>query len=82
MGKRFYYEPDGAVLKKFWMSTGTVQVIQGPIESGTSTCCVMKLWRLASEQKPGPDMVRRSRWAIVRNTYAELEETTMKTLGS
>ncbi len=35
--------------------------------------------RRARMQEPGPDGVRRTRWAIVRNTYRELEDTTMKT---
>lgn len=30
-------------------------------------------------QKPGPDGVRRSRWAIIRNSYPELKTTTLKT---
>lgn len=47
--------------------------------SGTSTACVFRLWCMALEQAPGTDLVRRSRWAIIRNTYSELQETTMKT---
>ncbi len=31
------------------------------------------------QQRPGPDGIARSRWAIVRNTYRELEDTTIKT---
>lgn len=34
---------------------------------------------MAMAQEAGPDGVARTRWAVLRNTYAELETTTMKT---
>lgn len=40
--------------------------------SGKSSGCLMKIIKLAHEQKPGPDGWRRSRWAVVRNTYRQL----------
>jgi hypothetical protein len=48
--------------------------------SGKSSGCVVEILRRALAQRPGPDGVRRSRWAIVRNTYAELRMTTVKTV--
>ena len=51
----------------------------GPIGSGKSSACVLELLRRSVEQKPGPDGVRRSRWAVVRNTYGQLRDTTRKT---
>jgi len=38
-----------------------------------------EIMRRAGEQKHGPDKVRHSRWAIIRNTYRELMDTTLKT---
>ncbi len=35
--------------------------------------------RRAREQAPSPDKVRRTRWAVVRNTYPDLKNTTVKT---
>lgn len=35
--------------------------------------------RRAREQAPSPDGVRRTRWAVVRNTYPDLKNTTVKT---
>lgn len=35
--------------------------------------------RRAREQRPSPDNVRRTRWAVVRNTYPDLKNTTVKT---
>lgn len=39
----------------------------------------MEIMRRAQEQKPGPDGIRRTRWAVIRNTYGELKDTTLKT---
>jgi hypothetical protein len=39
----------------------------------------MEIVRRIKEQATGPDGYRRSRFAIVRNTYRELEDTTLKT---
>lgn len=51
----------------------------GPIGSGKSTACVMEILRRSAEQAPDNGGVRRSRWAVVRNTYPELKTTTIKT---
>jgi hypothetical protein len=77
--ERFVYRPDGAVLREFMLDRSPVSIIQGPVGSGTSTACCMKLWRLAMEQKPDRTGVRRTRWLIVRNTFNDLKGTTLKT---
>ena len=79
MARRFRYEPDGRVLKDFFADRSAVSIIQGPIGSGTSTACLFKCWRISTEQDPAPDGVRRSRWVVVRNTFSELKDTTLKT---
>lgn len=77
---RKIYKPDGAVLANFIRDRkNDVVIIRGPIGSGTSSASCMKLWSLACEQAPGRDGVRRSRWLIIRNTFPELETTTLKT---
>jgi len=53
--------------------------VMGPIGSGKSVGCIQEIFRLASLQVKGYDGLRRSRWAITRNTYAELKTTTIKT---
>lgn len=73
------YIPDGEVLTDFLWDRSKCGIIQGPIESGTSTACCHKLWILANEQEPDFDGVRRSRWIITRDTYKDLRETTIKT---
>lgn len=47
--------------------------------SGKSSACVMELVQRGLAQAKGPDGVRRSRWAIIRNTNKELEDTTERT---
>jgi hypothetical protein len=76
---RTIYQIDGAVLGKFMQSTAPVQIICGPVGSGKSKACNLKLWAVANGQKPGPDGVRRTRMAIARSTYPELRTTTIRT---
>ena len=56
-----------------------VRGLIGPIGSGKSVGCVWELIKLCNEQQPDMDGIRRSRWAIIRNTYRELNDTTMRT---
>lgn len=77
---RRVYEPDGRVLEEYLFDRRHVSAIRGPIGSGTSSCSCYKIAMLATEQAPSPvDKIRRSRWAIVRNSYPELKNTTVKT---
>lgn len=73
------YEPAGKVLKAFHESQAFVRGIMGPIGSGKSTGCALEILRKAQMQKPSPDGIRRTRWAIIRNSYPELKSTTIKT---
>lgn len=73
------YTPAGATLKAFHESPAFVRGIMGPIGSGKSTACVIEILRRAAMQTPSPDGIRRSRWAIIRNSYPELKSTTIKT---
>ncbi len=50
----------------------------GPFGSGKSSACIAEFPIRAQEQKPGPDGIRRTRWAVVRNTYRELEDSTIR----
>lgn len=77
--KRKHYVPDGAVLAAFHSNDSFVRMIRGPLGSGKSACCAVEVLRRASKQLIGRDGVRRSRWAIIRQTYPELKSTTIKT---
>lgn len=73
------YTIDYATLAKFWMSTAKVQVIRGPVGSGKSKLCNLKVLKIAQEQAKDRTGIRRTRWGVIRNTYPELTTTTMRT---
>lgn len=76
---RINYEPPGPISEAFLRSQAFVRGIMGPFGSGKSTLCCVDILTRALAQAPGPDGVRRTRWAIVRQTYPELKTTTIKT---
>lgn len=76
---QFKYKAGGAVLRDFIKDRSDVSGIRGPVGSGKSVGCVIKMFMLASEQPKQQDGVRRSRFAVIRNTNPELETTTIKT---
>lgn len=73
------YIPAGPTLKAFHECNDFVRGIMGPFGSGKSSAIVMEILIRAQQQAPSPDGVRRTRWAIVRNSYPELKSTTIKT---
>ena len=75
----FKYAPDGQVLKSFMKDNTFFRGIRGPVGSGKSVGCCVEVFRRALEQKKGPDGIRKSRWAIIRNTNPQLRTTTIKT---
>lgn len=66
-------------MRRFHASTAFVRGIRGPIGSGKSVGMCFEIFIKMSQQAKGKDGIRRSRWAIIRNTYPELETTTIKT---
>ena len=73
------YKPDGETLRAFLQSTKFVRMLRGPVGAGKSVACAIDIFARACRQTPGNDRRRRTRWAIVRNTYPELQTTTIKT---
>jgi hypothetical protein len=65
--------------RRFAESDEFVRFIIGPVGSGKSTACVREIARRALRQKRGPDGKRHSRFAVIRNTYSQLRDTTRKT---
>src|ERR1700688_4585435 len=66
-------------IKRFNESSAFIRGLMGPLGSGKSTGCVIEIMDKSLRQRPGPDGVRRTRWAVVRGTYRELLDTTIKT---
>jgi hypothetical protein len=63
---------------EFMRSTAFFRLIAGPVGSGKTTGCIFELLRLAAQQRPAPDGVRYTRFAIVRETLRQLEDTVLK----
>lgn len=64
----------------FLKSQAFVRTILGPVGSGKSVGCVMALVMAAQAQVPQPDTgLRRSRFLVIRNTYGQLRDSTIKT---
>ncbi len=59
-----------------------VRGIVGPIGSGKSHACVMELLLRSMHQEPDAGGRRRTRWAIIRSTYRELQDTTLQTFNA
>ena len=75
----FKYRPDGEVVKAFMKDDTFFRGIRGPVGSGKSVSCCVEIFRRALAQKPNKQGIRRSRWAIIRNTNPQLKTTTIKT---
>ena len=72
------YKPPGPVISAFLRDGSFFRGLMGPFGSGKSTACIMDILRKSAMQTPSPDGVRRTRWAVIRNTYPELRTTTIK----
>jgi hypothetical protein len=72
------YRPDGLVLSRYLLSTASMACIQGPVGSGKSVGSIMRLYRAILGQ-PKTKGKRRSRWLVTRNSYPQLEQSTIKT---
>ena len=70
---------DAATLRSFAQCRKRIRLVVGPFRSGKSSGCTMEIYRKSCEQEPNSRKVRRTRWAVVRNTYPELRDTTIKT---
>lgn len=63
---------------EFMRSEAFVRIILGPVGSGKSTGCLMEMIRRAAMQAPGADGIRRTRFAIVRQTLQQIKQTVLK----
>lgn len=66
---------------QFHADQSFVRLIMGPIGSGKSVTCIEDMLMKVLQQAPFEykgRLVRASRWAVIRNTYRELLDTTVK----
>ena len=79
-GRQIYRLRPGTKLAEFAVSNNFMDVIVGPVGSGKSVVCCLRLMRHAQEQRPSPvDGLRYSRFFVARNTYPDLRRTTIRT---
>ena len=64
---------------RFHSSDKVCRGFLGPVGNGKSVTCINEMHRLAVLQEPNCDGIRKTKWAIVRNTYDMLETTTLAT---
>ena len=79
MSINFKYKPEGQVLKTFMKSNDFFRGIRGPVGSGKSVSCCIEVFRRSLLQKKNRSGIRKSRWAVIRNTNPQLKTTTIKT---
>jgi hypothetical protein len=72
------YVPPGPVAAAFIASTQPTVGLMGPVGSGKTNAFIRKLLVNAGRQAPGPGGVRRRRVGVYRNTYRQLEDSTLK----
>ena len=77
--KVLYDYSDVPTIRRFALSESRVRCLLGPFGSGKSSGCVMEIPRRAHDIPKGPDGISRYRVAIVRNSYIQLRDTTIKT---
>lgn len=75
--------PLGPVAGDFLMDRSEVACIMGPVGSGKTIACCLRVGNQILEEFPTQDAtgawVRRSRYVVVRNTGPQLRDTTIKT---
>lgn len=64
---------------RFHLDDSPVRGLMGPLGSGKSTACCAEIMARAVTQPVDSTGRRRSRWAVIRNTYRELLDTTLET---
>lgn len=65
------------IIGKFMDSEAFARFLVGPVGSGKTTAMIFEMLKHSVQQKPGLDGVRRTRWAIVRQTLEQLRMTVL-----
>ena len=72
------YRPPGPVAEAFYETRAKVSMIMGPFGSGKTGASLMRMPLIAVQQRPSPvDNIRRTKFAVVRDTYRNLNRTTI-----
>lgn len=69
----------GPVSAAYKADRSSVSAIMGPVGSAKTSTTIMKLLEISAEQAKSPvDGIRYSKWMVVRDTYRNLNRTTLK----
>jgi hypothetical protein len=74
-----YDYADAPTIKRFSEDRHFLRGLMGPFGSGKSSGCVIELIKIAAAQPVQADGKRRARFAVIRNTYPQLRDTTIRT---
>lgn len=77
MTRRYEFPP---TIAAFATNQKRMQFLFGPLGGGKTTGTLMKLLHLAHTQTPNQNGVRKTRWAVVRNTRPQLRDSVLKTV--
>ncbi len=77
-GAKVRYRPLGAVLEAYCKANSFVEIIRGPLGAGKTKASAFKIFKRICDQKVDANGLRRSRWAVIRNTYPDLTSTTIR----
>ena len=75
----FDYE-QAPTIAEFSESDAFVRGLMGPFGSGKSSGCVIELIKGASRQRPDSKGIKHAMFAVIRNTYPQLKDTTIRTV--
>ena len=64
---------------RFHLNNSFVRFLFGPVGCGKSVAGCIEILHRAVQQAPDADGIRRSRWAVIRNTFPDLKSTTIAT---
>jgi hypothetical protein len=78
MPKQYSYK-DVPTIKAFAEDNTFIRGLMGCFGSGKSSGCVIEIVKRAMAQVPDSDGVRRTKWAVVRNTFPQLRDSTIPT---
>lgn len=73
-----YDVSDIPTIGRFMQSDAFIRGLMGPFGSAKSSGCIWDMINRGLQQKPGRDGIRRTRWGVIRNTFAQLNDTTIR----
>ncbi len=80
MSEQPFHLLPGTQVCSFVMADNFVDVISGPIGSGKTKGLCARIMRHIKQQRPSTaDGLRKSRWAVVRNVYHDLDRSLIRT---